>query len=113
MVQIAELGSNRKDRIGVKGLEWQAGGKRRGRRPEKSLAWMDIRFKRRERSRFTEGSVRWEGWYTGAARLSHRLGRVMFLLVRLEIVGGVRLVEGSGCQFQEAVGGQPGAGAER
>jgi hypothetical protein len=80
--QNAELGGYRKDRIGAKGLERQAGGKRRGWRPEKSLAWRDIRFKRRERNWFTEGSVQWEGWYTDAARLSHRLGRVKFLLIR-------------------------------
>jgi len=29
-----ELGGKRKDRIGGKELEWQVGGKRRGRRPE-------------------------------------------------------------------------------
>jgi hypothetical protein len=32
--QITEMGGNRKDRIGTKELEWQAGGKRRGRHPE-------------------------------------------------------------------------------
>jgi hypothetical protein len=30
----AELGGNSKESIGSKGLEWQAGGKRRGRHPE-------------------------------------------------------------------------------
>jgi hypothetical protein len=72
--QNTELGGYRKDRIGAKGLEWQAGGKRRGRRPKKSLAWMDLCFKGREWSWFMEGSVLWEGWYTAAARLSHRMG---------------------------------------
>lgn len=33
--EIIELGGNRKGRIGSKGLEWQAGGKRRGWRPER------------------------------------------------------------------------------
>lgn len=62
-----------------------------------------------ERTELVNGGQRPVGGrYTGAAMLSHRLGRVMFLLARLERVGRVRLVEGSGCQFQGAVAGQPG-----
>jgi hypothetical protein len=76
--RIAEMGGKKKNRMGAKRLEWQAGGKRRGRRPEKSLASRDIRIKKRERSWFMEGSVQWEEWYKEAARFCHRSGRVDF-----------------------------------
>jgi hypothetical protein len=109
----AELGGKRKDRIGAKRLKEETGGKRRGRRPEIILVSMDICLKSRERNWFMEGSVRWEGWDTGAARACHRLGREKFLLARLGMMGGVRLVEGSGCWFREADAGQPGAGVGR
>lgn len=57
--QNAELGGSSMDKMGAKRLEWQAGGKRRGRHPEQSLAWREICFERRERNWFMEGSVRW------------------------------------------------------
>jgi hypothetical protein len=78
--KIAEMGGKKMNRMGAKGLEWQAGGKRRGRHPKKTLVRRDIRLKRRERSWFTEGSVRWERWYTDATWLCHRLGRERFLV---------------------------------
>ena len=59
-------------------------GRRKAKRQalEKTLASRDIGFERRERNWFTEDNVRWEEWYTEAARLSHRMGRVKYLLVR-------------------------------
>jgi len=58
-----------------------------------------------------EGSVRWEEWYTVAAKLSHSLDKAKYLLARSERLGRDRLVEGRGCQFREGCEGQPGVGA--
>jgi hypothetical protein len=60
-----------------------------------------------------EGNVRWEEWYTGAARLCHRSGRAKSFLVRREIERGIYLREGSGNQIRATVARWSGAALRR